>query len=77
LSDGPQKIFGLAGVTLGACVLFTFRHSHLYTLTLMFRIVQAFATLGIGIVIGLIYIWKVGLVGFGIFLPIHYEGVYI
>ncbi|KAH9984144.1 P-loop containing nucleoside triphosphate hydrolase protein [Russula vinacea] len=44
LSDGPQKIFGLAGVTLGA-------------------IVQAFSTLAVGLIISLIYIWKVGLVG--------------
>jgi ATP-binding cassette subfamily B (MDR/TAP) protein 1 len=32
----------------------------------VFSIVQAFATLGIGIIIGVIYIWKVGLVGLGI-----------
>ncbi|KAI9507265.1 P-loop containing nucleoside triphosphate hydrolase protein [Russula earlei] len=44
LSDAPQKINGLAGVTLGA-------------------IVQAFATLAAGITVGMIYIWKVGLVG--------------
>ncbi|KAI0267305.1 P-loop containing nucleoside triphosphate hydrolase protein [Gloeopeniophorella convolvens] len=46
LSDGPQKINGLAGVTLGA-------------------IVQAFATVVAGLIIGLIFIWKVGLVGLG------------
>ena len=34
MSDAPQKISGLAGVTLGACVLFTFPHSHLCSLTL-------------------------------------------
>ncbi|KAH9985634.1 P-loop containing nucleoside triphosphate hydrolase protein [Russula compacta] len=44
LSDGPQKISGLAGVTLGA-------------------IVQALATLTAGIIIGLIFIWKLALVG--------------
>ncbi|KAI0284634.1 P-loop containing nucleoside triphosphate hydrolase protein [Russula aff. rugulosa BPL654] len=44
LSDGPQKVYGLAGATLAA-------------------IVQAFATLTIGLIIGLIYMWKVGLVG--------------
>ncbi|KAI0287212.1 P-loop containing nucleoside triphosphate hydrolase protein [Russula brevipes] len=44
LSDGPQKISGLAGVTLGA-------------------IIQAFATLVAGLTIGLIYIWKLGLLG--------------
>jgi hypothetical protein len=42
---------------------------HLYTLTLAYSIVQAFATLGIGIIIGVIYIWKVGLVGLGIYIP--------
>ncbi|KAH9174816.1 P-loop containing nucleoside triphosphate hydrolase protein [Lactarius sanguifluus] len=45
LSDGPQKINGLAGITLGA-------------------IIQALATLIAGFTIGLIFIWKVGLVGF-------------
>jgi len=50
LSDGPQKIYGLAGVTLGA-------------------IIQAFATLTAGLIIGLIFIWKVGLVGLGTFFP--------
>ena len=44
---------------------------HLYVLTLAFSIVQAFATLGIGIIIGVIYIWKVGLVGLGISLHTH------
>ncbi|KAI0282942.1 P-loop containing nucleoside triphosphate hydrolase protein [Russula brevipes] len=44
LSGGPQKIYGLAGVTLGA-------------------IIQAFATLAAGLTIGLIFIWKIGLVG--------------
>jgi len=33
----------------------------------MLSIVQAFATLVAGIIIGLIYIWKVGLVGLGSF----------
>lgn len=44
LSDGPQKIYGLAGATLAA-------------------IVQAIATLTIGLIIGIIYMWKLGLVG--------------
>ncbi|THH21388.1 hypothetical protein EW146_g137 [Bondarzewia mesenterica] len=44
LSDGPQKINGLAGITLGA-------------------IVQSIATLVLGLILGLIFIWKVGLVG--------------
>jgi len=46
LSDNPQKINGLAGVTLGA-------------------IVQALSTLVAGAIIGLIIIWKIGLVGLG------------
>ena len=37
----------------------------------MFSIVQAFATLAAGLIIGLIYIWKVGLVGLGMFAH-HY-----
>ncbi|EIN12733.1 P-loop containing nucleoside triphosphate hydrolase protein [Punctularia strigosozonata HHB-11173 SS5] len=44
LSDNPQKVNGLAGVTLGA-------------------IVQAFATLVVGLILGLIFAWKLGLVG--------------
>jgi ATP-binding cassette subfamily B (MDR/TAP) protein 1 len=43
LSDNPQKISGLAGVTLGA-------------------IVQAASTLVSGLVLGLVFIWKVALV---------------
>lgn len=48
LSDGPQKINGLAGITLGA-------------------IVQSIATLVLGTILGLVFIWKLGLVGFGKF----------
>ncbi|KAF5382598.1 hypothetical protein D9615_002908 [Tricholomella constricta] len=44
LSDNPQKVNGLAGVTLGA-------------------IVQSIATLIAGSVIGLAFVWKLGLVG--------------
>ncbi|KAI0073491.1 P-loop containing nucleoside triphosphate hydrolase protein [Panus rudis PR-1116 ss-1] len=44
LSDNPQKINGLAGITLGA-------------------IVQSVATLITGFIIGLIFSWKLGLVG--------------
>ncbi|THH23041.1 hypothetical protein EUX98_g8136 [Antrodiella citrinella] len=44
LSENPQKISGLAGVTLGA-------------------IVQAIATLTGGAIIGIIFAWKLGLVG--------------
>jgi ATP-binding cassette subfamily B (MDR/TAP) protein 1 len=44
LSDDPQKVNGLAGVTLGA-------------------IVQAISTLVVGVVLGLIFAWRVGLVG--------------
>ncbi|KAI0261288.1 P-loop containing nucleoside triphosphate hydrolase protein [Gloeopeniophorella convolvens] len=46
LSDGPQKIYGLAGITLGA-------------------ILQSLATLVVGILLGLVFIWKIGLVGIG------------
>ncbi|KAF9267350.1 P-loop containing nucleoside triphosphate hydrolase protein [Marasmius fiardii PR-910] len=44
LSDNPQKVNGLAGITLGA-------------------IVQAMSTLVAGIVVGLIFAWRLGLVG--------------
>ncbi|KAJ3876935.1 P-loop containing nucleoside triphosphate hydrolase protein [Lentinula edodes] len=45
LSDNPQKVNGLAGVTLGA-------------------IVQSASTLVGGTIVGLIFAWKLGLVGF-------------
>jgi ATP-binding cassette subfamily B (MDR/TAP) protein 1 len=44
LSEDPQKVNGLAGVTLGV-------------------IVQGFSTLIIGITLGVIFAWRVGLVG--------------
>ncbi|KAF8645234.1 hypothetical protein AX16_008061 [Volvariella volvacea WC 439] len=44
LSENPQKVNGLAGVTLGA-------------------IVQSIATVICGSILGLVFIWKVGLVG--------------
>ncbi|KAG5648338.1 hypothetical protein DXG03_004910 [Asterophora parasitica] len=44
LSDNPQKVNGLAGVTLGA-------------------IVQSIATLIAGSILGLAFVWKLGLVG--------------
>ncbi|KAI0050297.1 P-loop containing nucleoside triphosphate hydrolase protein [Auriscalpium vulgare] len=44
LSDGPQKINGLAGITLGA-------------------IIQSISTVILGVVLGLVYVWKLGLVG--------------
>lgn len=44
LSDNPQKVNGLAGITLGA-------------------IVQSIATLVGGVILGLIFAWKLGLVG--------------
>ncbi|EIN12716.1 P-loop containing nucleoside triphosphate hydrolase protein [Punctularia strigosozonata HHB-11173 SS5] len=44
LSDNPQKVNDLAGVTLGV-------------------IVQSFATLVVGLVLGLVFAWKLGLVG--------------
>ena len=37
----------------------------------MFSIVQAFATLTLGVIIGLVYIWKVGLVELGMFARAH------
>ena len=37
-------------------------------MTIMLSIVQAIATLSIGLIIGLIYMWKVGLVGLGKYL---------
>ncbi|PPQ83491.1 hypothetical protein CVT25_006981 [Psilocybe cyanescens] len=44
LSDNPQKVEGLAGITLGAFV-------------------QTFSTLITGSVLGLAFVWKIGLVG--------------
>ncbi|KAF5338964.1 hypothetical protein D9611_008824 [Ephemerocybe angulata] len=44
LSDNPQKVHGLAGITLGA-------------------IVQSIATVVAGSILGLVFIWKLGLVG--------------
>jgi ATP-binding cassette subfamily B (MDR/TAP) protein 1 len=44
LSDDPQKVNGLAGVTLGA-------------------IVQSLSTLLVGVILGLIFAWRVGVVG--------------
>ncbi|KAF8335499.1 multidrug resistance protein 1 [Cantharellus anzutake] len=44
LSDAPQKVYGLAGVTLGA-------------------IIQSCATLVSGVTVGLIYGWKLALLG--------------
>jgi hypothetical protein len=38
---------------------------HLHTLIILLSIVQAIATLTIGLIIGLIYMWKLGLVGLG------------
>ncbi len=69
LSDAPQKIVGLAGITLGACVPLRFLICiHLRMLTTAFSIIQATSTLAIGLVIGLVYMWKVGLVGLGKYL---------
>lgn len=44
LSDNPQKIHGLAGVTLGA-------------------IIQSASTLIVGVILGIVFAWKLGLVG--------------
>ena len=65
LSDGPQKINGLAGITLAAyaaCYISNFFQGRL---TFVFSIIQALATLVSGFTVGLIFIWKLGLVGFG------------
>jgi len=53
LSDNPQKVNGLAGITLGV-------------------IIQGVATLIAGSVLGLVFIWKVALVGIGKLLLIFY-----
>ncbi|KZT11907.1 P-loop containing nucleoside triphosphate hydrolase protein [Laetiporus sulphureus 93-53] len=57
LSDNPQKVNGLAGVTLGA-------------------IVQSCATLVTGTIIGLIFAWKLGLVGLAC-TPVLFSAGYI
>jgi len=44
LSDNPQKVNGLAGITLGA-------------------ILQSIATVISGSILGLVFIWKVALIG--------------
>ena len=41
---------------------------HLHVLTIVLSIVQAIATLTVGLIIGLIYMWKLGLVGLGKYL---------
>lgn len=46
LSDDPQKVNGLAGVTLGT-------------------IIQSIACVIAGSVLGLAFVWKVGLIGIG------------
>jgi len=43
----------------------------------MFSIVQAFATVTLGVIIGLIYIWKVGLVELGVSARTHQRGMTI
>lgn len=65
LSDGPQKINGLAGITLAAYATCYIPDFSLSSLTFVFSIIQAFATLASGFTIGLIFIWKLGLVGLG------------
>lgn len=53
LSENPQKLDGLAGVTLGA-------------------IIQAISTVISGSALGLIFIWRVGLVGIGMYTSFNY-----
>jgi ATP-binding cassette subfamily B (MDR/TAP) protein 1 len=57
LSDGPKKVNGLAGVTLGT-------------------IVESCSTLVVGIVLGIVFIWKVGLVGMAC-IPLVFSAGYI
>ena len=56
LSDNPQKVNGLAGITLGA-------------------IIQSAATLVVGSVLVLAFIWKVALGGIGKSVPLSGVGV--
>ena len=65
LSDNPQKIFGLAGVTLGACVFHFPPLVFNRRLTKDSSIVQAISTIIAGSIIGLVFSWKVSLVGIG------------
>ena len=65
LSDAPQKINGLAGMTLAAYAACYIPKFSLSKLTFVFSIIQALATLVSGLAVGLIFIWKLGLVGFG------------
>jgi hypothetical protein len=64
LSDNPQKVNGLAGITLGACVFF-----HLSTQRSKFdtcitnSIVQSISTVIAGSILGLVFVWKLALVG--------------
>ncbi|KAF9077717.1 P-loop containing nucleoside triphosphate hydrolase protein [Rhodocollybia butyracea] len=57
LSDNPQKVNGLAGVTLGA-------------------IVQSASTLVGGVIVGLIFAWRIGIVGFAL-MPLLVTAGYI
>ncbi|KIY44784.1 multidrug resistance protein 1 [Fistulina hepatica ATCC 64428] len=52
LSNNPQKILGLSGVTLGA-----------KKFSCLFSIVQSLATLVTGYIIGLAFVWKIALIG--------------
>lgn len=70
MSEAAQKVYGLGGITLGACAFSISPYSYLCILHSVSSIVQAFATLAVGLIIGLIYIWKVGLVGLGMLLTL-------
>jgi hypothetical protein len=64
LSDNPQKVNGLAGITLGAYVIDTMssnRHSLIKELRR--SIVQSTATITTGCVVGLAFQWRLALVG--------------
>ena len=70
----PQKSVAWPVSPLGrACSISSFL---LYTLTLVLSIIQALSTLTAGVIVGLIFIWKVGLVGLGIFRHFLY-GLFI
>ena len=58
-------------------MLFTSPCLHLRVLILSFSIVEAIASLTVGIIVGLIFIWKVGLVGLGKTFYAYHDGVAI
>jgi len=55
LSDNPQRVNGLAGITPGA-------------------ILQGIATVILGSVLGLVFVWKVALIGITCTPPVLFTG---